>query len=295
MVAIPTQWMEIRGNVVNGPLTILGNLTVGSSADPDRNLRIYVADNPVSATPNIIGNSASFSGSITTRGLLFVKHKFTGDYSLLSRLSAIMVNACIDTTVNTTNCEGHAIWGKLLTAGTHDFGLVMSGLRGDFDHYSTGRVEYPYGIYLGISIRAGSASNCVLIGGSSGPHLVQVDRAWLINPDYSSTGAGPIVDICGLSLPDVDRNSTNKVNIYLGRSTANQFVIPSGVWNIYSVSTRLSYFAGPIQLVGDGNYIQAPVMTTANRPATPATGMIIFDSTVGKHMGYDGANWQAFW
>jgi hypothetical protein len=57
-----------------------------------------------------------------------------------------------------------------------------------------------------------------------------------------------------------------------------------------------AYFQGcSIVVTGNGQYIQAPVMTTGNRPASPAVGMIIFDSTVGKHMGWDGANWQAFW
>ena len=37
--------------------------------------------------------------------------------------------------------------------------------------------------------------------------------------------------------------------------------------------------------------LRVPVGTTAQQPATPAAGMIRFDSTVSEFVGYDGTSW----
>ena len=42
-----------------------------------------------------------------------------------------------------------------------------------------------------------------------------------------------------------------------------------------------------------GNYVQVPSMTTANLPAAPAAGMVVFDSTVGLYKQYINGAWAS--
>jgi len=50
-----------------------------------------------------------------------------------------------------------------------------------------------------------------------------------------------------------------------------------------------------VQVMGDGQYIQVPVMASGNKPGTPGKGMIIFNDTSGKGEMYDGSTWQPMW
>jgi len=50
-----------------------------------------------------------------------------------------------------------------------------------------------------------------------------------------------------------------------------------------------------IVVTGNGQYIQAPVMTSGSKPGTPGKGMIIFNDTSGKGEMYDGSTWQSMW
>jgi len=50
-----------------------------------------------------------------------------------------------------------------------------------------------------------------------------------------------------------------------------------------------------VQVMGDGQYIQVPVMASGSKPGTPGKGMIIFNDTSGKGEMYDGSTWQSMW
>lgn len=46
----------------------------------------------------------------------------------------------------------------------------------------------------------------------------------------------------------------------------------------------------------DSRNIRCKVLTTAERDAmTAETGMVIFNSTLSKHQGFDGTAWQNFY
>jgi len=46
-----------------------------------------------------------------------------------------------------------------------------------------------------------------------------------------------------------------------------------------------------IRVIGNGTYIELPNMTTANRPATPVAGMMVFDTTLNQFIGFNGTIW----
>jgi len=46
-----------------------------------------------------------------------------------------------------------------------------------------------------------------------------------------------------------------------------------------------------IAVMGKGTSIQLPNMTTANRPAAPTAGMMVFDTTLNQFIGFNGTIW----
>ena len=48
--------------------------------------------------------------------------------------------------------------------------------------------------------------------------------------------------------------------------------------------------AGSLSISGTG-YVDIPAGTTAQRPGSPNTGMLRFNSSIGRYEGYDGSNW----
>lgn len=54
--------------------------------------------------------------------------------------------------------------------------------------------------------------------------------------------------------------------------------------------TGTASFAGDIQLTGTG-FLDLPVGTTAQRPNTPSSGMIRFNSSLTQFEGYNGTAW----
>jgi hypothetical protein len=46
---------------------------------------------------------------------------------------------------------------------------------------------------------------------------------------------------------------------------------------------------------GNGTFFQFPSMSTLNRPASPAAGYTIFNTTSGKLECYDGSVWNNLW
>lgn len=59
-----------------------------------------------------------------------------------------------------------------------------------------------------------------------------------------------------------------------------------------STNSHLSWSAANNTLIvlGTGS-LEIPAGTTAQQPATPAAGMIRFNTTLGEFVGYDGASW----
>lgn len=56
--------------------------------------------------------------------------------------------------------------------------------------------------------------------------------------------------------------------------------------------TGTATFAGDVNLTGTGA-IDIPAGTTAQRPASPSSGMIRFNSTLSQYEGYNGTAWSS--
>jgi hypothetical protein len=83
-------------------------------------------------------------------------------------------------------------------------------------------------------------------------------------------------------------SGTNRWNLYMG-GTANNFM--AGSLGIGTASPNVS---AKLQVDSTTQGFLPPTMTTTqkNAIATPAAGLIVFDSTLGKLCVYGGSAWQ---
>lgn len=91
--------------------------------------------------------------------------------------------------------------------------------------------------------------------------------------------------------PAVSFSGDTDTGIY--RIGANSFgVSTGGTLRVTFDSAGDTTFAGNVLLSGTG-YLDLPVGTTAQRPGTPSSGMIRFNSSLTTFEGYDGTAWGA--
>lgn len=85
------------------------------------------------------------------------------------------------------------------------------------------------------------------------------------------------------------RNAANSAWITIGTLASANL----GLATVASPSfTGTATFAGSVQLTGTG-YLDLPVGTTAQRPGSPTSGMVRFNTSLVTFEGYDGTAWGA--
>jgi hypothetical protein len=85
------------------------------------------------------------------------------------------------------------------------------------------------------------------------------------------------------------RNAANSAWITIGTLASTNL----GLAPLASPSfTGTASFAGDVLLSGTG-YLDLPVGTTAQRPGSPTSGMIRFNSTLSQFEGYNGTAWSS--
>lgn len=85
------------------------------------------------------------------------------------------------------------------------------------------------------------------------------------------------------------RDAANASWISIGTlGTANWGLAPTASPSFTGTAT----FAGDVNLTGTGA-LDIPVGTTGQRPGTPSSGMIRFNSTLGQYEGYNGSAWSS--
>lgn len=85
------------------------------------------------------------------------------------------------------------------------------------------------------------------------------------------------------------RNAANSGWITIGTlASANLGLAPTASPTFSGTAT----FGGDVILSGTG-YLDLPVGTTAQRPGSPSSGMIRFNTTLGQFEGYNGTAWSA--
>jgi hypothetical protein len=85
------------------------------------------------------------------------------------------------------------------------------------------------------------------------------------------------------------RNAANSAWITIGTlASANLGLAPAASPSF----TGTASFAGDVLLTGTG-YLDLPVGTTAQRPGSPTSGMIRFNSTLSQFEGYNGTIWSS--
>lgn len=85
------------------------------------------------------------------------------------------------------------------------------------------------------------------------------------------------------------RNAANSAWVVIG-------TLGSTNWGLATAAspsfTGTATFAGDVNLTGTGA-IDIPAGTTAQRPASPSSGMIRFNSTLSQYEGYNGTAWSS--
>lgn len=85
------------------------------------------------------------------------------------------------------------------------------------------------------------------------------------------------------------RNAANSAWVTIGTLGSTNW----GLAPLASPSfTGIATFAGDVNLTGTGA-IDIPAGTTAQRPASPNSGMIRFNSTLGQYEGHNGSTWSS--
>jgi hypothetical protein len=83
------------------------------------------------------------------------------------------------------------------------------------------------------------------------------------------------------------RNAANSAWVTVGTlASTNLGLAPAASPSFTGTAT----FAGDVNLTGTG-YLDLPVGTTAERPGTPSSGMVRFNSTLGQFEGHNGTAW----
>jgi hypothetical protein len=83
------------------------------------------------------------------------------------------------------------------------------------------------------------------------------------------------------------RNAANTAWVTIGTlGSTNLGLAPAASPSFSGTAT----FSGSVELTGTG-YLDIPAGTTAQRPGTPNSGMIRFNSTLGQFEGHNGTAW----
>lgn len=89
---------------------------------------------------------------------------------------------------------------------------------------------------------------------------------------------------------DATSNPANGLNVEGAIQQSGNQVLHAGNYNSYSLPLTGGTVTGDITMSGTG-VIKVPVGTTAQRPGTPTTGMIRFNTTRSCFEGYNGSGW----
>lgn len=85
------------------------------------------------------------------------------------------------------------------------------------------------------------------------------------------------------------RNAANSAWITIGTLASTNLGLATAASPSF---TGTATFAGDVLLSGTG-YLDLPVGTTAERPGSPTSGMIRFNSTLSQFEGYNGTAWSS--
>ena len=154
-----------------------------------------------------------------------------------------------------------------------------------------------------------------IVSGSSGT----ITTAYSLGAQCQNTGAGIVTDFFGLYVPAPVNSGggtiTNMHGVYVTAHTVgtniygvrSEIAAGSNRWNLYMGGTAQNYMAGPLalgattsvasalmELVSTTQGFLPPRLTTTQKNAvsSPATGLVVYDTTLNKLCVYTGAAWQ---
>ena len=209
---------------------------------------------------------------------------------------AILVN--LNATQNLTNktLSTNSVWNgnpvSLTYGGT---GAALTGVAGG--------IVYSGGSALGISA-AGTSGQVLTSGGGSAPTWVTASSLTVGTSTTATTAANISGGSPGYIMYQVDTNQTGFITPgtagFVLRSTGSS-TAPEWVTSALTIGSTpvqvgdtVTSFAGINILAATGtSHWTLPVGTTAQRPGTPATGMIRYNSSISSFEGYSSSAWSS--
>jgi len=266
---------QISGNTVTGntgQFNVITGDTAGFTTITGTTVTGTTANFITLSGTTITGNTGQFN-SITGNTGQF--NSITGNTAGFTTITGTTVTGA---TANFITLSGTTITGN--TAGfTTITGTTVTGVSGIFNAISGGVYTFTSGI-----IESGNASNPSLVFQSDldtgvyspGDNQFAIATSGVERVEY---GTSEVVFNDGGSNYDLRVEGETKPNLFLVDASTDSV----------NVDGELSV-AGDLFLTGTG-VLDLPVGTTAERPVTPDSGMIRFNSSLSQFEGYNGAQW----
>lgn len=243
--------------------------------------------------------------SITTQNANTLIGSRAGESTVVGNTVAVGTNALV---LNQTGTSNVAIGTEALYYNTASDNTAVgngagnantTGQRNNFFGYASGRGNKTggYNVFIGVSSAFYSnGSNNVFLGDSSGKYqsdgitnMTSADNSVFIGKDVKANSSGQTNQIViGHNAIGLGSNS-----VVLGNTSITRTALRGQT----SINTDTIDASAQLQVDSTTRGFLPPRMTTTQRNAiaSPAAGLIVYDTTENKHYGYNGTTWNAFY
>ena len=258
---VRTTNLEVTGQLSVSPYLTLSGNTISSSSD---------GLNLTPSTGNVVYQGTINVGDLTVSG------------NTIASVSSNDINITPNGSGTTQINSNTKVWGDLEVTGTinADGDVTISG-NIILANQSSGSINFAAGISSDI---VPTTNNTYDIGanGIAWKNLyaynMYVGNISVTGNTISTVDSGTNLSLSGNGLGSVVLDQLSIKSSTISSSSNNDIVLSPGGTGIVSIDSNQS--------------IQIPVGTTLQQPASPASGMIRYNTTIGHYEGYTGSRWQ---
>jgi hypothetical protein len=263
--------IDATGNITGGNLTTAGITDTGS----------LTASTTITATGNITGGNLTTAG-ITDTGSLTASTTITatGNVTGGNIITGGLVDATGSITAGTTiDATGNITGGNLTTAGITDTGSLTASTTVDATGNITGGNLTTAGITDTGSLTA--STTITATGNVTGGNLI---TSALVSGATGTFGNITVntdsIDSAGSTI--TLNTDSSDVDVHIENSAGNSYFKADAGASTIVIGENGSQTTDATLKIATTDSIMIPVGTTLERPSTPATGMIRFNSTLDQ-------------